>query len=120
MIRRPPRPTRTDTRLPYTTLCRTAAGRRVGTAMVPTKRNRLIELPFDDPICALRNIVNRRAIGTPYRRAKGTPLHDGARLIGHAPLRCARRREGGDRPEARAAQDIFKSGVGRAIGRAHV
>src|SRR3546814_5755197 len=24
--------------------------------------------------------VNRRANGTPYRRAKGTPLHDGARL----------------------------------------
>jgi len=35
--------------------------------------------------------VNRRANGTPYRRAKGTPLHDGARFIGHAPLRCARR-----------------------------
>jgi hypothetical protein len=51
--------------------------------------------------------VNRRANGTPYRRAKGTPLHDGARLIGHAPLRCARRREGGARPEARAAQSIF-------------
>jgi|GEM_PF-6362385 len=48
--------------------------------------------------------VNRRANGTPYRRAKGTPLRDGARLIGHAPLRCARRREGGARPEARAAQ----------------
>ncbi|MGV3511181.1 MAG: phage tail protein, partial [Novosphingobium sp.] len=48
------------------------------------------------------NGVNRRANGTPYRRAKGTPFHDGARLIGHAPLRCARRREGGARPEARA------------------
>ena len=51
--------------------------------------------------------VNRRANGTPYRRAKGTPLRDGARLIGHAPLRCARRREGVARPEARAAQNIF-------------
>src|SRR3546814_17670603 len=46
-----------------------------------------------------------------YRRAKGTPLHDGARLIGHAPLRCARRREGGARPEARAAQSISYSEV---------
>src|SRR3546814_5182532 len=55
--------------------------------------------------------VNRRANGTPYRRAKGTPLHDGARLIGHAPLRCARRREGGARPEARAAQSISYSEV---------
>ena len=57
------------------------------------------------------NTVNRRANGTPYRRAKGTPLHDGARLIGHAPLRCARRREGGARPEARAAQSISYSEV---------
>jgi transposase len=43
----------------------------------------------------------------PYRRAKGTPFSDGARLIGHAPLRCARPRAGVARPEACAAQGIF-------------
>src|SRR3546814_20579288 len=56
--------------------------------------------------------VNRRANGTHYRRAQGTPLRDGAGLIGHAPLRCARRREGGARPEARAAHSLFYSEVG--------
>src|SRR3546814_16698961 len=45
--------------------------------------------------------VNRRANGTPYRRAKGTPLPDGARLIGQAPVRYERRRGGGDRPARR-------------------
>ncbi|BBF70948.1 hypothetical protein SBA_ch1_31480 [Sphingomonas bisphenolicum] len=30
---------------------------------------------------AARLPVNRRANGTPYRRAKGTPFQDGARLI---------------------------------------
>src|SRR3546814_12291350 len=47
--------------------------------------------------------VNRRANGTPSRRAKGTRLHDGARLIGHAPLRSGRRRAGGAGPDAREA-----------------
>ncbi len=58
-----------------------------------------------------RNGLRWRDAPREYRRAKGTPLHDGARLIGHAPLRCARRREGGARPEARAAQSISYSEV---------
>jgi transposase len=33
--------------------------RRGGTAMIPTKRNRLIQLPVDAAICALRNMVER-------------------------------------------------------------
>ncbi len=41
------------------------------------------------------------------QHASATPFHDGTRLIGQAPLRCARRREGGARPEARAAQSIL-------------
>ncbi|ARR53278.1 hypothetical protein HY78_07395 [Rhizorhabdus wittichii DC-6] len=45
--------------------------------------------------------------GPPIGAQKGPPFQDGARLIGHAPLRCARRREGGARPEARAAQSIL-------------
>ena len=45
--------------------------------------------------------------GPPIGAQKGPPFQDGSRLIGHAPLRCARRREGGARPEARAAQSIL-------------
>jgi transposase len=33
--------------------------RRGGTAMIPTKRNRLIQLPVDPDIYALRNMVER-------------------------------------------------------------
>lgn len=33
--------------------------RRGGTAMIPTKRNRLIQLPVDAAIYALRNMVER-------------------------------------------------------------
>ena len=33
--------------------------KRGGTAMIPTKRNRLIQLPVDAAIYALRNIVER-------------------------------------------------------------
>ena len=34
-------------------------GRRGGVAMIPTKRNRLIQLPVDGAIYALRNIIER-------------------------------------------------------------
>ena len=34
-------------------------GKRGGFAMIPTKRNRLIQLPIDDAIYALRNIIER-------------------------------------------------------------
>ncbi|OBX17942.1 hypothetical protein A9995_14185 [Erythrobacter sp. QSSC1-22B] len=33
--------------------------RRGGTAMIPTKRNRLIQLPVDSDIYALRNMIER-------------------------------------------------------------
>ena len=33
--------------------------RRGGFAMIPTKRNRLVQLPVDDAIYALRNIIER-------------------------------------------------------------
>lgn len=33
--------------------------RRGGTAMIPTKRNRLVQLPVDAAIYALRNMVER-------------------------------------------------------------
>ena len=34
-------------------------GRRGGFAMIPTKRNRLVQLPVDGAIYALRNIIER-------------------------------------------------------------
>ena len=33
--------------------------RRGGYAMIPTKRNRLVQLPVDDAIYALRNIIEQ-------------------------------------------------------------
>src|SRR3546814_9333197 len=90
------------------------AGRLIALArsMLNADRDSLAVTYLDLAVSAISSsnavtAVNRRANGTPYRRAKGTPLRDGAGLIGHAPLRCARRREGGARPEARAAQSIF-------------
>ena len=44
--------------------------------------------------------------GPPIGAQKGPPLNDG-RTVEERALRCARRREGGARPEARAAQSIF-------------
>ncbi|WP_125954398.1 hypothetical protein [Novosphingobium sp. MD-1] len=41
--------------------------------------------------------------GPPIGAQKGPPLNDG-RTVEERALRCARRREGGARPEARAAQ----------------
>src|SRR3546814_18755270 len=63
-IRRPPRSTRTDTLLPYTAhfgsdFIREDMERRGGTAMIPTKRNRRVQLPVDAAIYALRNMVER-------------------------------------------------------------
>src|SRR3546814_5310295 len=54
MIRRPPRSTRTDTLFPYTTLFRSALGRRVGHAdqrapeHLPVELNRLLEVRYRD------------------------------------------------------------------------
>lgn len=42
---------------------------------------------------------------------KGPPLNDG-KTVEERALRCARRREGGARPEARAAQGILISACG--------
>src|SRR3546814_20838531 len=43
MIRRPPRSTRTDTLVPYTTLFRSDEQQRQRAVAAPTKRNRLID-----------------------------------------------------------------------------
>src|SRR3546814_14028192 len=79
------------------------AGRLIALArsMLNADRDSLAVTYLDLAVSAISSsnavtAVNRRANGTPYRRAKGAPLRDGAGLIGHAPLRCARRREGGE------------------------
>jgi hypothetical protein len=87
-------------------------------------------LPLDDVYIALKDVIphltrsslhlclqrhgisacqkpTARSPRSVNQRANGTPFSDGARLIGHAPLRCARPREGVARPEACAAQGIF-------------
>src|SRR3546814_7437520 len=68
MIRRPPRSTRTDTLLPYTTLCRSA--RRVGHAACPGRRTHRAGLHF-----ALRR--HTEASHRAYRS-----------LVVHLPYRC--------------------------------
>src|SRR3546814_12617785 len=93
MIRRPPRPTRTDTLVPYTTLVRAPAG-AVGQRLVPLDRARcgLLDRPVHaveaalkkgggQPEDAVRWFEPRREALAPRFLAEPPETHEGVHLV---------------------------------------
>src|SRR3546814_11674808 len=98
MIRRPPRSTRTDTLLPYTTLCRSD---RVALA--------IDRRPEAERLRQRAIVIERRRLD----EQRASP-RDGD-------IACRRRQQpGGDAHEARLADAVGAGDERREIGRAHV
>src|SRR3546814_16638762 len=84
MIRRPPRSTRTDTLFPYTTLCRSAPGRRIETVRImPTTRAESASIITRG---SGRQVVARDAPGRDRRRRRHLDIDPPGLAVGADPF----------------------------------
>src|SRR3546814_16323482 len=69
MIRRPPRSTRTDTLLPYTTLFRSRAASLPDVARSPRQQNRVVEVEQHGGMIAAAALLGDRLVGEGDRKS---------------------------------------------------